>query len=218
MRRWPGHAWASPAWLRAWASTWCAYSWSIEAGTASAPCCAPARAWTELTVIVPDVWLYDEPSGRAGSHRTSAFGAAWPNSEPRRACPAAIASPTHMARRNLWPSGTVTLNPRTASERFPTVVPCSSYVRLPASATLYRGPSAANTIRRSTSERGSVGSSVSTLMSKKPVPSVAVQAPRGSAGSARLSRSVSVRLSSPTSYMQTEAPGWTPRVPLEARE
>ena len=157
--------------------------------------------------------MYDEAAGDAGSHRTSAAGASWPNSAAMRACAVPIASSTHMARRNSWPSGTVTLNPLIGSERLPAVTACSAYVALRASAILEWGASASKTMRRSTGESGSVGSSVSRLMPKNPVLSVAVQAPRGSDGSARLSRSVSVRLSSPTSYMQAETPGWPRTMP-----
>ena len=105
---------------RSSASTWCAYSWKIDAGTASAPCREP-REWTELTVMAPDAGSYDEAAGEEGSHRASALGAAWPNSAASRPCAPATASAIHMARRNSWPSGTVTLNPATGLDRLPTV-------------------------------------------------------------------------------------------------
>ena len=108
------------------------------------------------------------------------------------------------------------MSPVIGPERSPTVAACISYVPLRASAILEWGASAPKTMRRSTGESGSVGSSVSTLMSKKPVPFVDVQAPRRSDGSERLSRRVSVRLSSPTSYMHAETPACprtTPSLP-----
>ena len=105
------------------------------------------------------------------------------------------------------------MSPVIGSERFPNVAACSSYVPLRASAIREWDASAPKTMRRSTGERGSVGSSVSTLMSKNPVPLVDVQAPRGSDGSARLSKRVSVRLSSPTSYMHAETPAWPRTAP-----
>ena len=199
------------------ARTWCAYSWTIDAGTASAPCREP-RECTELIVIAPDVRLYDEPAGEEGSHRASALGAAWPNSDASRPCAWATESAIHMARRNSWPSGTVTLKPLTASDRLPTVAACSSYVRSAASDTLARGPSALNTMRRSTFESGSDGSSVSMLIPKNPSASVAAQAPRGSDGSPKFTSGASVRLSPPTSYMQASAPGWPPSIPPASRE
>ena len=199
------------------ASTWCAYSCAIDTGTASAPCREPL-ACTELTVIAPDTGSYDEAAGEEGSHRTSALGAAWPNSAASRPCASATASAIHIARRNSWPSGTVTLKPATGLDRLAAVAACSSYVRFAASATLARGPSALSTMRRSTLVSGSDGSSVSMLIPKNPDASVGAQAPRGSDGPPRFTRGASVRLSSATSYMQASAPGWPLRMPSAPRE